>query len=501
MTNLDALIQLITSLSKNERRSFRQGKNSDLDYVVLFDLIERHGPNASEVVKTKFDEMGKGSALNVTVAYLYKILLDRLVLLRQGENTYHALMMQIMKARILFEKSIFSASLDMLAKVKEEARRKEYADILVIASRLELEYLDYLNMPDITEDQLVAKHYEEQDMLRRLNTLSEQSALCELLKHRTIYKGVARSETDKAALNDLIFTEQNLTRKSLKSYEARNRHLLFQSMFFMNIGDGESAADVLMELNQEDMNEKTESSPISYVAVFGNMLENLRTTRRYDQIPGALEKLRGKSHPSVNVRQHIDTLVALYEFLPLLDHGEFQQAKEVMESRECLKPSAICNLGRSLELKILLYEGLTYLGLKDYKNAKRRLVSAIVDSPDTLPIYRILRIANLMVRHKMHDTDYIQSETRSLKREIARSPRPYRMEHLILEVVGKDSFGMMTTNRREQFWKKIQPRLEELRGDVFEKQLLKIFDFSAWIESEILRVSFSETLRRNLTLP
>ncbi len=31
-----------------------------------------------------------------------------------------------------------------------------------------------------------------------------------------------------------------------------------------------------------------------------------------------------------------------------------------------------------------------------------------------------------------------------------------------------------------------------------EAQLLKIFDFSAWIESEILRTSFGETLRRNL---
>ena len=45
---------------------------------------------------------------------------------------------------------------------------------------------------------------------------------------------------------------------------------------------------------------------------------------------------------------------------------------------------------------------------------------------------------------------------------------------------------------------KIKPRLDDIRQDVFEAQLLKIFDFSAWIESEILRTSFGETLRRNL---
>lgn len=114
-------------------------------------------------------------------------------------------------------------------------------------------------------------------------------------------------------------------------------------------------------------------------------------------------------------------------------------------------------------------------------------------------MHRILRITNLIIHHKMNDSDYIYSETRSIKREIAKSGKAYRMELLILEVVGRGSYGLMSTRKREQLWEKIKPRLDDIRQDVFEGQLLKIFDFSAWIESEILRTSFSETLRRNLS--
>ena len=98
----------------------------------------------------------------------------------------------------------------------------------------------------------------------------------------------------------------------------------------------------------------------------------------------------------------------------------------------------------------------------------------------------------------MNDLDYIYSETRSLKREIAKSGNAYRMESLILEVVGKGSYALMSLRKREQIWEKIKPRLEDIRKDVFEAQLLKIFDYTAWIESEVLRTSFSDTLRNNL---
>ena len=104
MTNAEALIQLVRSLSKNEKRSFRLGKKSTADYIVLFDLIDKDELKSVEELKEAFEKMNKGAVFNVTVTYLYKLLLDKLLALRQNQDVNYSLITQILKARILFEK-------------------------------------------------------------------------------------------------------------------------------------------------------------------------------------------------------------------------------------------------------------------------------------------------------------------------------------------------------------------------------------------------------------
>lgn len=497
MTNAEVLIELVRSLSKNEKRSFRLGKKSTADYIVLFDLIDKDGLTSVEELKTAFEKIEKSAVFNVTVSYLYKLLLDKLLALRQNADVDYSLMAQILKAKILFEKSIFPAALDILSKVKQEAKELERNEALMMASRLELDYLQHLNMPGISEEELINKHFSLTNSLDALRSLYEQSFLYELLMHRTIYKGAIRSSMQKDSFNDLVYKEYNLARKASRSFEAQKRHLLFQSGFLMAVGDEQSASDVLVQLKDLIADNPGKDNSLFYVAVLENMLENMRETGRYEQMPALIERLQSISHPSHMVKMHIDALVGLYNLLPMLDHGEFRRAKDFIEKCEALQPAAIEKLNPSMESKVSLYCALVNIGLRDYKKARKALVRPIMNKTCDLPIHRILRITALIIHHKMNDVDYIYSETRSMKREMAKSGKAYRMENLILEVVAKGSYALMSTRKREQIWDKIKPRLDDIRQDVFEAQLLKIFDFSAWIEAEVLRTSFSETLCHN----
>lgn len=276
MTSAEILVELVRSLSKNEKRSFRLGKKSTLDYIVLFDLIDKNDIITVDQLKEEFEKLGKGAVFNVTVNYLYKLLLDRLLALRQNSDPAYSLMTQILKARILFEKSVFPAALEILEKVKQEAKELEQTEAMILASRLELDYLQYLNMPGISEEGLINRHYSLSKSLSDLSNLYEQSALYELLMHRMIFKGAARSSIQKEALNDLVFSEYELARKASRSFGAQKRHLLFQSGFLMAIGDEKSASDVLMQLNDLIVNSPELENPLFYVQVLENMLENLR---------------------------------------------------------------------------------------------------------------------------------------------------------------------------------------------------------------------------------
>jgi hypothetical protein len=74
---------------------------------------------------------------------------------------------------------------------------------LLIASRLELEYLLALNFPQIDEKLLLNKQFRINEVMRITQKINQQSALYELLKHRVLHKGNIRSEQQKNELNDL----------------------------------------------------------------------------------------------------------------------------------------------------------------------------------------------------------------------------------------------------------------------------------------------------------
>jgi hypothetical protein len=65
---------------------------------------------------------------------------------------------------------------------------------------------------------------------------------------------------------------------------------------------------------------------------------------------------------------------------------------------------------------------------------------------------------------------------------------------MMLSFLGKEK-RISLSGEREKTWKKTEPELTEIRGDIFENQLLKSFDFTAWIESQVCRIPLPEVLK------
>jgi hypothetical protein len=98
-----------------------------------------------------------------------------------------------------------------------------------------------------------------------------------------------------------------------------------------------------------------------------------------------------------------------------------------------------------------------------------------------------------MILYEKKDFDLIKYETRSIKRDMHVVGKEYKIERNVLSFVNKQNLpasGM----KRKLLWEKISVDFEKIRHDVFEQQILRLFDFSAWVESKIKRVSLSETL-------
>jgi len=332
--------------------------------------------------------------------------------------------------------------------------------------------------------------------------ICEYLSLYELLMHRIIYKGNVRSLEDKKRMNDLVFTEMSLSASSKNSFDAQKLHQLFQSNYLMSIGDQKSAFQSFRELNSlfEANPQFWANPPFYYLSILEGILDNLRSMRYYNKMPYFIERLQKIENTSTRFQIRVATLVFLYELFPFLDTGDFASAKKHLDRYQ----DSLLSQKEQMDLfwwaEISLYTALTYIGLNDFKKAKKTLINEIIfeDKIYTFPIYRIISIVNLITYYELNDMEYVLAKSRSIKRELLKAGKAYRIESLMLYFLNNENLLLSSSKKREQLWQKLEPKLIEIRNDIFEKQLLRYFDFTAWIESKVHKIALSEAIRKNL---
>src|SRR5690349_23754498 len=178
MLKSSALISLIQSMSKPEKKAFKLAAprtGSVPHYMSLYNLISKDKGITPELMRSKYLKQHSGASFDTTVKYLYKVLLDTMLDLRTEQDSYYSLFDKVLKARILFEKSLFEECFDLLHKVIASARKQENYYALLIASRLELEYLLSLNFPHIDEKTLLNKQFRVNEVMRITQKINQQS--------------------------------------------------------------------------------------------------------------------------------------------------------------------------------------------------------------------------------------------------------------------------------------------------------------------------------------
>jgi hypothetical protein len=208
-----------------------------------------------------------------------------------------------------------------------------------------------------------------------------------------------------------------------------------------------------------------------------------------------IDQLKKMESNSVDFRLNLSCLTFQYELFPFLDNGEFTACRELMNRYKNPLYDKISNLDRVRQTELCLYTSLVYLGLSDFHKARKFLNQIFlgVKNFSFLPLYRTIRLVNLIILYKLGDFDVITYEIRSMKRDLSGTIKGYKIERFLFRFLSK-SPPERSINPSKQ-WDKIKIVFEEIRHDVFEQQILRIFDFTAWVESEIRKIPLAEVLR------
>ena len=244
------LYLLIQSLSKAEKRYFRLYSNlqsGEKNYLILFDFINDGVP--ADKLYTLYSQTQEAKSFEMASKHLYRTIMNCLINLREKQDIQTSIFNYITKAAILFERELFDAAFTELEKAEKLAVTYENDALLLLIRRTELKYLSSLNFEGISERELVGKQMEINDVMKYSRNINLHLQLYDILKHRVIYKGYARSDKQKEDLNDLILSELNLmANHSYQGFEAKKLHLLFQATYYLNTGNYKSAIRFYQEL-------------------------------------------------------------------------------------------------------------------------------------------------------------------------------------------------------------------------------------------------------------
>ena len=502
MLKSESLIHLINNLTKQEKKEFSLyiSNKPEKDYIFLFRLIDDKKISDPEELKMAFLAAKPASSFNTVVIYLFDLLIDILTRLRTEQDSYYLLFNELLHARVLYEKSMYQECFQVLKKVKEKAVYYENHFALLVAQRLELNYLLTLDFEDMDEQKLLNKQYKMNNTLKSIRQLNEQSSLYELLKYRMINRGASRSLEETQKLDDLVTSEISIVASAgVENFEIKKNHQLFQANYFITVGDYKAAFNSFVELNKlfEENSHLWNNPPVYYLMTVEGMLESLRIMHNYEGMNYFIEKLAKLSSPSSSFQLNVMYVIFIYRLFSFIDAGDFDKAVIWIAEHQASLIDKMLLLKEQQQAEMSLYIALIHLGNGEYRKARKRLSATIGRGHlYSLPLFRTIRIVNVMIHYELGDIDYIQSEIRSIKREMSKN-KGYnlKVESFLLKFLNY-SFADTNRKKRAEIWESMAEEVHALYADKYETQILRKFDFVAWVEAKIFEVPLSDILKR-----
>lgn len=496
MATTESLYQLIHSMSKSEKRYFklfsslqRGGKT----YQKLFRAIEKE----TDPQKVK-EKLAIKKANEATAKYLYKVVMNALLQFRMEADKTSRLVNSFLKARLLFEKSLYEEGFSMLHKIKSGAEAEEEFVIQLWASQTELYYLSNLNFHTVSERQLVERQMKIEELIRHQKNIHQHTSLYQLLRHRLMYNGEVRTQEQKDKLNDLVVSELHYNANpTAETFESEKVHLLFQSYYFISINDPKSALKTLFRLNEllDRNKDRWMERPIDYLSTIEGILESLLSVKRFKTIQLFLSKLDNIDIKTGYFQVMVERVKYVYSIAGLIHAGNFEEAVGLRKKFDGSLFKKIHLLDLSKQADVYLFSAIAYIVNDNANRAYSELNKVLMESRlyYSLPVYRTFRLLRLLVHHELNNRDYIDYEIRSLKRML-KGYKAYKIEKIVFRFLQMRLLPV-SIKSRELAWKKFEAAFDRCEKDAYESQLLKIFDFYAWVKSKIMRQRFATVLR------
>ncbi|MBK9255666.1 MAG: hypothetical protein IPM42_09290 [Saprospiraceae bacterium] len=492
----DHLIELIRSLTKAEKRSFRlyttrQNNADDKLFILLFDYIETNKNYQEELLLQKYPQIKKSQLSNIK-ANLLKHLLSVLRHLYKDSCEEMIILEMLDHARIFQSKGIHKASLDILEKAKKHALKY---DVLLPA------------LLAINEERLIESNYitgstaskanqlksESESIMKRLKIQNDLANLSVILYSMYLKYGYVRDKKDFEFIKE--FFEIHLPKIDPLELNFHSRIYYFQScVWFYHM-----AQDFLNYYKFskkwtdtfESEPEMIRSEKILYLKGMHNTLNALYMANKADKFVYAYQEFTRFGNMNSDTFDINETSVfELFRYIHLLNKifltGEYDQGVlEIRELTEVLKSNRFhWDINR---LMVFYYKvACVYFGADDFGKSLDYL-HKINNSPIQNireDVQCFARILSLICHFELGNEVLVSYQIKSVYRYLSKMENLQSVQKEILSFIRKTP-QLYPKNLKSEFIK-LRSKLMKYAEDPYEKRPFLYLDIISWLNSKIL---------------
>jgi tetratricopeptide (TPR) repeat protein len=491
----DDLVQLIRSLSKAEKRHFRlfaqRNQPSDvLLFLQLFDHLDKYGEYEEAEVLRRIPEIKKSQLPNLK-AHLTRQLLTSLRLLNKSHNQDIQIREQIDYARLLYNKGLYSQSLDWLSKAKLEA----------LAGNYTIQALEAVEFEKLIESQYITNSLEgraEELTVQslRLTTMAtksgEFSSLALQMYGLYLKNGFARNRKDYLFVRE--FFRSRLPATHFDELDFIGKLYYCQAHVWLHQICQEFAACFRYTQKWVDLFDKNPDMialhPALYLKGLHNLLSTLYHSLHYDRFMVSLPVL--EQFPETlgsNMDNNVEGLYYLYHFIHRINRhyleGTYAEGlKLVPELLSCLDNETY-NWDKHRIMVFYYRIACLYFANRDYNHAIDYL-NRIINTKN--PNYRediqcFSRILCLISHFELGNEQLLEYQIKSVYRFLLQMEDLHEVQKEIFRFLRRTP-GMRRAALLDEF-RKLHTKLVLLEEDAFERRPFMYLDIISWLETKI----------------
>ncbi len=500
--NDQLLFELIKSLTKSEKRSFklfakRAGGESETKYLKIFDVMDKIDSYDEAIIMKKLPGVSKTQFANQK-SHLYGQVLASLRLSHLKVDIDIELREQLDYIRVLYKKGLYFQSLRLLSRAKKVTGnyRKDLFQLALLDYEKQIRSQQVFDLQEDYAQQID----EETDLaMERFNRVQKFFSLASRMKARFVEKGMVKSEQEMNNLKALFY--RNLPDYDEEEMAFNERFYLYRAFYWFAYltYDFENCvlyAEKWVLLFQETGLDKKRKA--GYLKGLNRLLQSAFRVNDQEKFAQYFEILQDFEEDEKPLASNTQSLLLKYKVLQALNRvflfTDFDKQQADIESLLEQTEKEKSYIDKHNLLVIYYKAGVFFFAQQNYEKSKEYFNKLIHDK-DKLrtDLKGFARLMLVLIDYDSGEEEYIDRKVKAAYLHFQQHQSLNAFQEIFLNFIG-DTGNIFPQELKKRFMA-LKLKLEQLEGETFTKKLQLYFDLMSWLNAKIENKTFKEVVQ------